>query len=542
MRSAAEQRRRWSRTPGRVHEVYTKVQSRFARDLAARQPDPADRRWLYVPYDQLSDAIGPLARTDPREVGIVLVESPGKAARRRYHKQKIALVLANQRHFALEQAARGVAVRYEVSPGSYADALAPLTKTLGPLELMRPAERELREDLKHLVATGALIESPHEGWLTTPAQFEASQSGPPWRMDAFYRHVRRETGVLMARGKPVGGRWSFDAENRRPWRGEPAAPEPPRYRPDDVTVEVGQLIEERFAGHPGTLDLPALPATREDAEAAWAWATGACLPHFGPFEDAMSTRSSGLFHTRVSPLLNLHRLLPAAVVRDVAALDVPLPSREGFIRQVLGWREFVRHVHEATDGFRTCPPGPLGASRPLPPAFWGAPSGLACLDGVVADVWQEGWSHHITRLMILSNLATLLEVSPRELTDWFWVAYVDAFDWVVEPNVLGMGTHAFGDLMTTKPYVSGAAYIDRMSDYCSTCRFDPKTTCPVTPMYWAFLARHERTLAGNVRMAMPLRSLRQRSASRRASDAATFEHVSRALESGLGVGLERGDR
>ena len=507
--------------------------STFTRELDARAQDKTGRRrWVFAAYDQLSAAIGPLARLDPRDAGLVLVESPAKAARRSYHRQKLALILANQRQFALAQAARGVAVRYVVSPGGYADALAPLARELGPLVHMRPAERELRDDLAPLVAAGALVEVPHEGWLTTRAQFEASQSGPPWRMDAFYRHVRRASGVLMKGGRPVGGKWSFDAENRRPWHGDPPAPEPPSFVPDAVTREVGALVEERFAGHPGAVDLARLPATTADAEAQWAWAKRACLPQFGPFEDAMSTRSSGLFHARLSPLINLHRLLPRRVVDEAAALDISLASREGFVRQLIGWREFVRHVHEATDGFRAVPPGPLGAARPLPPAFWGTRSGLACLDHVVADVWREGWSHHITRLMVLSNLATLLDVSPRALTDWFWVAYVDAFDWVVEPNVLGMGTYAVGGVMTTKPYVSGAAYLDRMSDYCQRCAFDPKRTCPVTRLYWAFLARHESALAGNVRMAMPLRALGRRPAAERAADARTFERVSDTLTRG----------
>jgi deoxyribodipyrimidine photolyase-related protein len=231
---------------------------------------------------------------------------------------------------------------------------------------------------------------------------------------------------------------------------------------------------------------------------------------------------------------------------DVAALELPLASREGFVRQVLGWREFVRHVHEATDGFRRLPDGSeppqddagaacpsfLGADRALPPAFWGARSGLACLDGVVADVWREAWSHHITRLMVLANLATLLDVLPRALTDWFWVAYLDAYDWVVEPNVLGMGTFALGDLFTTKPYVSGAAYLDRMSDFCGGCRFSPKRDCPVTPLYWAFLARHRKRLAGNPRLILPLRSLAKRSPEQRAADARVFERVSEALAVG----------
>jgi deoxyribodipyrimidine photolyase-related protein len=497
----------------------------FAERLRAESPAPAGRRWIYVPYDQLTDRIGPLSRIPPGEAGIVLVEAPAKAARRPYHRQKLALILANQRHFALEQAARGVAVRYLVSPGSYAEAL----RDLGPLLAMRPAERELRLDLETL---DNLELAPHEGWLTTTEQFRAACGDPPWRMDAFYRRVRRDTGVLMTKGKPEGGRFSFDTENRDTWPGTPPAPAPPRFPRDPIKEEVGALVEREYADHPGRVDLDALPATAADARALWDWALENCLALFGPYEDAMSNRSRSLFHTRVSALLHLHRLLPADVVRDVAALDAPLPSREGFIRQVIGWREFVRHVHEATDGFRTVPSNFFSATHPLPDAYWGKKSGLACLDTVVNEVWEDGYSHHITRLMVLSNIATLLDVSPRELTDWFWVAYTDAFDWVVEPNVLGMGTFATGDLMTTKPYVSGARYINRMSDYCAGCAFDPKRDCPITSLYWAFLARHEERLADNPRLRMILATLRKRPAARRAEDLAVFTRVRETLAGG----------
>ena len=563
---------------------------RFRRRLALHHSAPEGRRWLYVPYDQLSDRIGPLARLDPSETGIVLVESPWKARRRPYHRQKLALVLANQRHFALEQARRGVAVRYVVHDGPYREALRPLAAELGPLELMEPAERELRADLGPLVDEGLLRLTEHDGWLTTAERFrDAVGAEPPWRMDAFYRKVRQVSGLLMEGGKPVGGRYSFDAENRKRWPGEPAAPEPPRFRPDGVTREVGELVASRFGRHPGTLDLRALPATDDDARRLWSWAKRHCLTHFGPYEDAMSTASSGLFHTRISPLLNLHRLLPRQVVEEVAAADAPLASREGFVRQVLGWREFVRHVHRETDGFRRLPgrrpavrdrpgnggwerwsgepwggagevtaggsasdrdagdsvdggaaPSHLGARAALPPAFWGAPSGLACLDTVVADVWREGWSHHITRLMVLANVATLLDISPRELTDWFWAAYVDAYDWVVEPNVLGMGSFALGELMTTKPYVSGAAYIHKMSDYCAGCRFDPAADCPIRRLYWAFLGRHRGRLAGNPRLNMPLASLRRRSSRERDADRRTFETVRRALREGRELRADAG--
>ena len=511
----------------------------FRSELDAREVDPKGRRWIYVPYDQLSDGIGPLSREDPARLGIVLIESPAKAARRPYHKQKLALVLANMRHFALEQAARGVAVRYLVGETGYADTLA---KAKSRLAMMEPAERELRVEL-----SGLDIEMlPHEGWLTTREDFEEG-AGSPWRMDAFYRHVRRRTGILMERGKPIGGKFSFDAENRRPWPGDPPAPTPPVFRPDAITTEVCELVESRFADHPGTLDPDSLPATADDAERAWKWALEECLPTFGPFEDAMSKRSSGLFHTRLAALINLHRLLPARVVADVVGNEaIPLASREGYVRQILGWREFVRHVHRETDGFRTgvkgythegeggAEPSYLGAEEPLPDAYWdyGKPSGLACLDAVVADVWREGWSHHISRLMVLSNFATLVGISPRALTDWFWVAYVDAYDWVVEPNVLAMGTYGAGDVMTTKPYVSGAAYIDRMSDYCESCAFDPKKNCPIARLYWSFLARNEKALSNVPRLMNPLGSMRKRSAENKAEDARVLARVRQTLAAG----------
>jgi deoxyribodipyrimidine photolyase-related protein len=280
----------------------------------------------------------------------------------------------------------------------------------------------------------------------------------------------------------------------------------------------------------------------------------------------MSRHSRTLFHTRMSALLNVGRLSARRVVDEAAALDIPLESKEGFIRQILGWREFVRHVHEATDGFRVIhgavqptlghtgdggmgrwrgQPWPksassdggsrasgLGAQEPLPPAFWGVPSGLRCLDEVVRSVWDEGYSHHITRLMVLSNIASLLDVSPRELTDWFWVAYIDAYDWVVEPNVLAMGTFGVGDLMTTKPYIAGSGYISKMSDYCSGCRFDPKKTCPLPSLYWAYLGRHTEVLSQIDRMKLPVRAEAQRSPEQKTKDRSVFEHVSNALQNG----------
>ena len=397
-----------------------------------------------------------------------------------------------------------------------------------------------------------------------------------FRMDSFYRKVRAATGLLMdADGTPEGGKISFDAENRQAWKGDPPAPEPPRFAMTPLRRAVQQEVETRYASHPGTLDVEALPATREDAIGLWSWARSACLEHFGPYEDAMSRRSRGLFHTRISPVLNLARILPHRLVGDVAAMtDLPLPSREGFIRQVIGWREFVRHVHDATDGLRvvrgeshpsrdrpgdggwsawaghswtpaaTTPPeidggsdaNALGNGIGVPPAFWGAESGLACLDAVVSDVWAEGWSHHITRLMVLGNIASLVDVSPRDLADWFWIAYADAWEWVVEPNVMGMATWGLGGAMTTKPYVAGSAYVDRMSDFCGACRFAPKpnrpNSCPLTRLYWAFLDRHEPVLRDNPRLGVVMQAMRKRPDAERRLDRAVFARVQSILIEG----------
>lgn len=551
------------------------AQSVFKQQLDAllARSSSRKRRWLFVPPDQLNDALGPLAHEPAGELGIVLIESHEWANRRPWHRQRLALQGANQRHFALEQAARGVAVVYRPTPGTLIDALREeLGNLRGSARVMEPAEWELRAELAPLVREGLLQIIPHEGWLSTQQDFmAAAPKGPPWRMDAFYRVVRRRTGILMdGNGKPTGGQFSFDGDNRQPWPGTPPAPTPPTFAPDAITREVIDAIGRDFPRHPGCIDPAQLPATKADAARLWQWAKDECLALFGPYEDAMSMRSSGLFHTRLSALMNLGRVLPREVVSDVAAMDIPLASKEGFIRQVLGWREFVRHVHDATDGFRhradggavavaerpgdggwsrwrgegwassTPPkgidggavPSHLDANEPLPAAYWGAASGLHCLDTVVGDVWREGWSHHITRLMVLGNIATLMGVAPRPLADWFWVAYVDAWDWVVEPNVLAMATYGVGEVMTTKPYVSGAAYIHRMSDYCGGCAFDPKTNCPLTAMYWNFLARNREHLAGNMRIAMPMRSLAKRHAAKQDEDARITSMVREVLARG----------
>ncbi len=538
--------------------------SEFLSRIQKAAPTASDvtgRRWFYIPYDRLTDAVGPLAEHRAGDCGIVLVESQQKALRRPYHKKKLVLLLANERHFALEQAARGVKVVYVFTRGSFGDGLleAQRQHSFCEMAVTRPAERELRIDLDLARAAGLrLNELEDAAWLSTKEDFQrAFPNGRSYVMDRFYRAMRVKTGILMVKGKPVGGSYSYDAENRKTYRGEVPVPVRPTYAPDSITMEVIELVNRYFPSNFGNTDGFEMPVTAKQSDDAWRFALKYLLPHFGPFEDAMSSREPELFHSKLSALINLSRLLPRRVVDDVAEEyakgDIPLASAEGFIRQVLGWREFMRHLHDATDGYRTldveqeqhpsdgsayagATPSYLGAALPLPAAYWGVTSGLNCLDISVKQVVREGWSHHIQRLMVLSNLATLCGFSPRELTDWFWFAYVDAYDWVVEPNVLGMSTYADGGLTATKPYISGAAYINRMSDYCRDCRFDPKKnvgpdSCPFTALYWTFLDKHEQKLRSNSRLKMPYATLGKKSVAEKAALRERAEQAIASLES-----------
>ncbi len=535
------------------------------RRLEPTAEEAQARRWIYVPYDRLHDGVGPLRETKPDEAVIVLMESRAKGTRRPYHKKKLTLVLSAMRHFALEQAERGCRVVYGASRTSFGDGLLALQGRWGWPEIVvsRPAERELRVDLREAKEQGLRIREVRDtAWLTETEDFEAvfgkPESGGEERntqvvsgkrqylMDRFYRAVRRKTGYLMKGSKPVGDRWSYDAENRQPFRGEVPVPERPQFPPDAITLEVMAFVEQQFPGHFGSTEGFSSSVTRAESERGWQFALDKMLPHFGPWEDAMSVAHPDLFHSLTSAPLNLTLLRPIDMMEQlIAAYEVghlSLATTEGFLRQVLGWREFMRHIHEATDGYRTVQkdgaPSFLDAHGKLPPVYWGKPSGMRCMDTVVGQVIDKGWCHHINRLMVLSNLATLCGFSPRELTDWFWFAYVDAYDWVVEPNVLGMSTFGDGGLTATKPYVSGAAYINRMSDYCGKCALDPRKaigpgSCPYTALYWSFLERNEAKLADNFRMRMPLNTMLKKPAGERAA-------LRERAEEAIGM-LERGE-
>ncbi len=532
--------------------------------MEEQRPTSADiigRPWVFVPYDRLNDATGPLA-TEP-DAGIILIESHAKGRARAYHRKKVILVLSSMRHFALEQRAKGRPVLYLNAPESYGEQLLGAQQRFGIARLLttRPAERELRKDVELGQAAGLNLEyRPDTAWLSTSGDFQnvfgKPGKGRQYLMERFYRHMRQSTGIMMEDGQFAGGKLSYDEQNRERYRSQIPVPQRPSFAPDAITHEVAEFTRSINAEAYGSAEGFDLPVTAQHVQELWEFALKRLLPFFGPYEDAMDADEPMLFHSAMSALLNLSRLLPRQVVSDVEAAyhvgSIPLASAEGFVRQILGWREFMRHIHDVTDGFRTLPqkpdppanrtanpysallvkeinpaapdrpatPSALDAHLPLPPVYWGQRSGMFCMDTVIAQVLRQGWSHHITRLMVLSNLAVLCGFSPRELTDWFWIAYIDAYDWVVEPNVLGMATYADGGLTATKPYVSGAAYINRMSSYCGRCALDPKKSlgpgsCPFTALYWTFLERHADFLSSNQRMRMPYNTLRKKSAKER---------------------------
>jgi len=530
----------------------TSIHGSFAGQiLAASEPVSA---WVWMSYDQLNLELLKGIQEQIGPIGILLIESEAKGRSRPYHKQKLAFVLSNLRHFALEIQESGYQVRYIVSKEGYSQTLSSLCGDLGAIHCIEHAERSTRIEVQHLVEQGDLIVHEHIGWLTPQTWFtDAVGEQPPFRMDPFYRTVRKKTGWLMQDGQPMGGKFSFDEANRHPWKGDPPAPSTPIYEVDEIDDEVAAIIGRVFSEHPGRIDLSQLPTSSTDIEQARMFAIQ-CLPHFGTYEDAMSTESRGLFHTRLASLINLHRIMPMQAIHFALESTAELNNVEGFLRQLI-WREYVHHIHAVTDGFRTLEvnrslsrrdanwfktaplgnelhPNHLEQTFSLPQAYWGKKSGLACLDDSVASVMDEGWTHHIPRLMVLSNIAHLIDVNPRELTDWFHVAFIDAYDWVVEPNVLGMGTFALGSAMMTKPYIAGSAYINRMSNHCKKCEFHPKKNCPISRLYWAYLDRHSPAFAGNHRLSMAMRNVAKRSDEQRHLDHQTFLMVQDALANG----------
>jgi deoxyribodipyrimidine photolyase-related protein len=353
------------------------------------------------------------------------------------------------------------------------------------------------------------------------------------RMEYFYRDIRRAHGVLMDGDEPVGGRWNFDAENRKPppknFHPEP----PPRFAPDEITRGVLDLVAQRFPDNFGDLEPFGWATTRRQALVALRAFLKGHLSEFGDHQDAMARGEPFLHHATLSPYINIGLLSPrevcAAAERAYAQGEAPLNAVEGFVRQIVGWREYMRGVYwlKMPDYART---NALEATRPLPWFYWSGETKLACVAEVVGQIRRHAYAHHIQRLMVTGNLALIAGFAPAEVEEWYLAVFADAYDWVELPNTHGMSLFADGGILGSKPYASGGAYINRMSNYCQECAFDPKlktgpNACPFNPLYWDFLIRNRAKLSGNPRLAMPYRTIAAMSAERKRQIAADARAV-----------------
>jgi deoxyribodipyrimidine photolyase-related protein len=450
------------------------------------------------------------------------------------------MFLAAMRHFRDGQRELGRTVRYTAldEPGntqSLATELARAVAEVRPerLVMTEAGEWRVQEMIAGVAkAVGVGLEvRPDRHFFCTRAEFAAHAEGRTGlRMEFFYREVRRRNGILLdAAGGPEGGKWNFDHENRGSFsKGGPGAAglrAPALFAPDATTRAVLALVGRRFAGHPGSLADFAWPVTPEAAEAALADFIAHRLASFGQYQDAMWVDEPWLFHARISAAMNLKLLSPRAAVaaaeRAYREGRVPLAAAEGFIRQILGWREYVRGIY-----WRFMP-GYLGlnalnASAPLPAFYWTGDCEMRCLRAAISQTLRHGYAHHIQRLMVTGLYSLLLGVRPQETHAWYLAVYVDAVEWVELPNTLGMSQYGDGGIMASKPYAATGKYIQRMSNYCAGCRFDPARAtgdeaCPFTTLYWDFLLRHEARLARNQRMALQVKNLARLTPAERAS-------------------------
>lgn len=476
--------------------------------------------------DQLSPGISSLADLDPGSDVVLLVEVAEEATYVRHHKAKIAFVLSAMRHFAEELRGQGVHVDYvtlddPANTHGFSGEVRRAVERHGARRLVvtEPGEWRVRQMMEGWAADlGIPVEIADDDRFLCPHPVfrDFAKGRRQLRMEHFYREMRRRTGFLMDGDEPVGGRWNLDHDNRKAPPRDLAVPRRPSFPPDAITRAVIDLVARRFGNHFGDLEAFNWPVTRADAERAFEHFAIHHLPGFGDYQDAMVTDEPAMFHALVSPMLNVGLLDPHALcVRAEQALrsgEAPLNAVEGFVRQVLGWREYVRGIYWLKmPDYRES--NALHADRPIPDFYWTGQTDMACLSRTIEDTRRHAYAHHIQRLMVTGNFALLAGLRPSEVEEWYLVVYADAYEWVELPNTHGMALFADGGLLASKPYAASGAYINRMSDYCAGCRFDPKQrsgpgACPFNLLYWDFLMRNEDRLSGNPRMAMPYRTLR----------------------------------
>jgi len=457
------------------------------------------KRIIYIPFDHLHRKFGALKDADPKNDVIAFVESARMTTGRNWHTERLFFLISSARHFAKSLEDEGFTVEY-IKTATTVDGLKTIQKKHKalPITCAEPSSFRQYDQLKAFGVTFA----PNDFFLTPRELFSQwAESQKSYLMENFYRAQRIRLGILVEGSKPTGGAWNFDKENRLPPPKKYEGPAYLEHKRDEIDQEVAKEL-----GHTVTT---IWATTRKGALAQMSNFFTNHFAEFGPLEDAMTTDNWALHHSLLSPYINNNLLHPSEVIHAaVKAFNsgtVPIESAEGFIRQIIGWREYVNGMYwflgpDYRDNNQ------LNATRKLLPLFSDpTKTQMNCIKETVTDIQSRAWVHHIPRLMLLSNLALVTGTNPQAFLDWMREVFIDASEWVMVPNVIGMGVHADGGQMMTKPYAAGGAYISRMSNYCKPCAYNPKlrtgeTACPFTTLYWDFLDRHKETFAKNHRM------------------------------------------
>ena len=470
----------------------------------------ADQSLIVILGDQLSKNISSLRRADKTRDVVLMAEVMAEATYVRHHKKKFALVFSAMRHFAEELSNSGWNVDYVKlgdigNTGSLKGEIvrAQARHNIENVFMTQAAEWRLQqelevfdpiEDTRFICSHGAFRD-----WAKDKKQL---------RMEFFYRDMRRATGLLMDGDEPTGGRWNFDSENRKPAKSDFFTPQPPRFEPDQITQEVIALVKQDFPNNFGDLEPFWFAVTAAQAEQALDHFLKHNLASFGETQDAMVEGQYFMHHCVLAPYINIGLLDPLDVCRKAEACykngTAPIEAVEGFIRQIIGWREYIRGIYQLKmpDYVNV---NALNATRPLPDFYWTGETKMNCVAQVVKQTKQEAYAHHIQRLMITGNFALLAGLNPQAVHDWYLSVYADAFEWVELPNTIGMALHADGGMLASKPYAASGNYINKMSNYCKNCSYNVKQrtgadACPFNSLYWDFIARHEPRFSKNPRM------------------------------------------
>lgn len=485
----------------------------------------AKRTLIPILGDQLSDNISSLNGQDQSDTVVLMMEVWEEATYVSHHKAKIVYIFSAMRHHADALSERGWHVDYiklddPNNSGSFSGEIAAALEryNIGSIRITEASEWRVMEMIENWEDRFGLPVTicPDDRFIAAHQDFDNWADGKKQlRMEFFYREMRRKTGLLLDENdKPEGGKWNYDSDNRKPAKRDLMIPQPIQFQPDDMTQEVLKMVAVRFADHPGRLEQFHFAVTQDEAMRQKAKFLDEALPHFGDYQDAMLTDEPFLWHSILSPYINSGLLDPLDLCRDVEkryhAGKIPLNAAEGFIRQIIGWREYVRGIYWR-EGPDYADRNFLGAKRDLPEFFYTGETDMHCLSQAIGQTLDLAYAHHIQRLMITGNFALIAGIDPHQVHIWYLEVYADAYEWVELPNTLGMSQFGDGGIIASKPYASSGNYINKMSDYCGHCKYDVKQrtgddACPFNALYWDFLDRNEDKLGQNNRLAMPYRT------------------------------------